>query len=172
MPTNTPPPPGTPPVMPLGHALVVTLVALVLIVGFALIGLALNLVPVYAGFLLLWYWTSVGQSDLRALAPAVIGACAGIGMSYLLQAGTEAGSMPQIYGALALMIVALFLVIAGRLPLVCNGSTMLYITVFNGSVIQEHEDFRKVALATLLGLVWFGATIALLARLAPKPAAD
>lgn len=168
MPAASSPPPGTPPILPLGQALVITLIVLVLVIGFALIGLALHIVPIYAGFLVLWYWTTPCQSDLRALAPTILGALTGLAMSYALQAGTEAGSMPQIYGALAVMIVALFLTIAGRLPLLCNASTMLFITVFNGSVIQEHEDFRQAAFAALLALVWFGLTIGLLTRLAPK----
>ena len=164
--------PGTPPVLPLMTALVVTAIAVALIIGFAVIGAALHVVPVYAGFLLLWYWTSVTHSDLRALAPAVIGGLVGTGLSYLLQTGTALGNGPLIIGALALMVVALFLVIAGRLPLVCNASTMLYVTVFNAPVIQQGEDMRRVMLATVLGMVWFGVTIGVLGRLAPKAAPD
>lgn len=164
------PPPGTPPVQPLMTALVITVIAVVLIAGFVAIGAALHIVPVYAGFLLLWYWTSVGHSDLRALAPAVVGGVTGAMLSYMLQTGAAMGNVPLILGALGLMVVALFLVIAGRLPLFCNGATMLYVTVFNAPVIQKGEDFRAVIVATVLGLVWFGLCIALLARLAPPHA--
>jgi hypothetical protein len=149
-------------------ALVITAIAVALIVGFVVIGAVLHVVPVYAGFMLLWYWTSVTHSDLRALAPAVIGGLTGTGLSYLLQTGTALGNVPLIVGALVLMVVALFLVIAGRLPLVCNASTMLYVTVFNAPVIQQGEDFRRVMLATVLGMVWFGVTIGVLGRIAPE----
>ena len=164
--------PGTPPVQPLLTALVITVIAVVLIVGFVVIGAVLHVVPVYAGFLLLWYWTSVTHSDLRALAPAVVGGLPGAGLSYLLQTGAALGSVPLILAALALMVVALFLVIAGRLPLFCNASTMLYVTVFNAPALQKAEDFRQVIVATVLGLIWFGLTIGLLARLVPQSAAD
>jgi len=167
MQTDTPPP-GTPPVQPLMTALVITIIAVVLIAGFVAIGAALHIVPVYAGFLLLWYWTSVTHSDLRALAPAVVGGVTGAGLSYLLQTGAVLGNVPLILGALGLMVVALFLVIAGRLPMVCNASTMLYVTVFNAPAIQKGEDFRQVIVATVLGLVWFGLCIGLLSRLAPQ----
>jgi len=160
--------PGTPPVQPLLTALVITAIAVVLIAGFAVIGAVLHVVPVYAGFLLLWYWTSVTHSDLRALAPAVVGGLTGAGLSYLLQTGAAHGSVPLIAGALVLMVVALFLVISGRLPLFCNAATMLYVTVFNAPVIQQGEDFRQVILATVIGMVWFGVCIGGLSRLAPQ----
>ncbi|WP_353226449.1 hypothetical protein [Novosphingobium sp.] len=166
------PPPGTPPVVPLKTALVITAIAVALIAGFVVIGAVLHVVPVYAGFLLLWYWTSVTHSDLRALAPAVVGGVTGAGLSYLLQTGAAHGNVPLILAALGLMVVALFLVISGRLPLFCNAATMLYVTVFNAPVIQQGEDFRGVIIATVLGMVWFGVCIGGLSRLAPTPASD
>jgi Flp pilus assembly pilin Flp len=172
MPPTTTPPHGTPPVQPVMTALLITAIAVVLIAGFAVIGAVLHIVPVYAGFLLLWYWTSVTHADLRALAPAVVGGLTGAGLSYLLQNGAATANVTLIVGALALMVVALFLVIAGRLPLFCNASTMLYVTVFNADVIQRHEDFRQVIIATVLGMIWFGLTIGLLGRLAPQPQTD
>lgn len=151
--------PGTPPALPLGTALVVTIVGLAIIIGFIAIGALLHVVPLYAGFLFLWYWTSVTHSSPAALAPAMIGSLVGAGLSYMLQAGTATGNAPLALGALGLMIVALFLVIAGRLPTFCNAATMLYVTVFNAPILQGGEDFRQVILATVLGIVWFGATI-------------
>jgi hypothetical protein len=158
-------PPGTPPVRPWMTALVMTIVGVLLIAGFVVIGAVLHIVPVYAGLLLLWYWTSVAHSDLRALAPAVVGGLVGAGLSYMLQTGAAMGSVPVIVGALVLMTVVLFVVIAGRLPLVCNASTMLYITVFNAPALQKAEDFRQVIIATVLGLIWFGVCIGLLEHL-------
>lgn len=162
------PPPGTPPVLPWLHALIIWVIALVLIVAFVVIGLKLGLVPVYAGFLLWWYWSTVGQSDPRALLPALLGAVYGTALSWLLQTGVVGGNVPLIVGALALMALTLFLLIAGRMPLVCNGAATLCITVFNAPVIQGHEDFRGVMVATVLGFVWFGGTILAIIRFAPK----
>jgi|GEM_PF-896360 hypothetical protein len=165
-------PPGTPPVRPWMTALVMTAIGVLLIAGFIAIGAVLHIVPVYAGLLLLWYWTSVAHSDLRALAPAVVGGLVGAGLSYLLQTGAAMGNVAMIVAALGLMIVVLFVVIAGRLPLICNASTMLYITVFNAPALQKAEDFRQVIVATVLGLIWFGVCIGLLERLARQPAVE
>jgi len=165
-------PPGTPPVRPWMTALVMTAIGVALIAGFIVIGMVTHIVPLYAGLLLLWYWTSVAHSDVCALAPAVIGGLVGAGLSYMLQSGAAMGSVAVIVAALGLMIVVLFVVIAGRLPLICNASTMLYITVFNAPALQKAEDFRQVIVATVLGLIWFGGCIGLLERLAKRPAAE
>lgn len=160
--------PETPAILPLGTALVVTIVGLAIIIGFIAIGALLHVVPLYAGFLFLWYWTSVTHSSPAALAPAVIGSLVGAGLSYMLQTGTATGNAPLALAALGLMIVALFLVIAGRLPTICNAATMLYVTVFNAPILQKSEDFRQVILATVLGLIWFGGTIMTAAWLAAR----
>lgn len=162
------PPPGTPPVLPWLHAVVIWVIALVLIIAFVVIGLKLGLVPVYAGFLLWWYWSTVGQSDPRALIPALAGSIFGTSLSWLLQTGVLGGNVPLIVAALALMALTLLLLIAGRLPWLCNGAATLTITIFNAPVIQGHEDFRGLLIATVLGFVWFGATILAIVRLAPK----
>lgn len=172
MPVEHSAPPGTPPVRPWKTALVMTTIGVVLIAGFIAIGAVMHIVPLYAGFLLLWYWTSVAHSDLRALAPTIIGGLVGAGLSYMLQTGAAIGSVPLMLLALGLMVVVLFVVIAGRLPLVCNASTMLYITVFNAPALQKAEDFRQVIIATVLGLIWFGGCIGLLERFARRPAAE
>jgi hypothetical protein len=109
---------------------------LAIIIGFIAIGALLHVVPLYAGFLFLWYWTSVTHSSPAALAPAMIGSLVGAGLSYMLQTGTATGNAPLALGALGLMIMALFLVIAGRLPTFCNAATMLYVTVFNAPILQ------------------------------------
>ena len=91
-------------------------------------------------------------------------------MSFLLQTGTASGNAAIIVLALLLMIGALFLVVAGRAALVCNQSTMLFVTVFNAPVIQAGEDFRQVIIATALGAVWFGAVVWVVSRFVPAPA--
>lgn len=159
------------PVLPVRVALVITLVAVVLIAAFIAIGAGLGIVPLYAGFLLLWFWTSVDQSDIAKLPSAMLGALTGTGLSFLLQWGTRMGSPVLIIGALALMVVALFLVIGHRLHLVCNANTMLFVTVLNAAPIQKSEDFAQILEATVLGVIWFGLCIWLGTRLTAGRAA-
>ena len=60
-----------------GTAAIVTAGVVALIAGFIALGLLFGLTPLYAGFLLLWYWGSVDMIDGKALAPLLVGACAG-----------------------------------------------------------------------------------------------
>ena len=102
--------------------------------------------------------------DFKALAPSLLGALAGTGMSYLLQLGTHTANVQFIVLALMLMTIALFCVIAKRLPTLCNASTMLFITVLNAPPVQQHEDFRAIAAAVVLSVVWFGGITWIIGR--------
>ena len=72
--------------------------------------------------------------------------------------------------ALGLMVAALFMVVAGRAQLVCNQSTMLFVTVLNAPLLQSGEDFRGVTVAIALAAVWFSAIVWAVGRLVPGPA--
>ena len=158
--------------LPLGHALIVTLGVVVAVAGFVALGTLLHIVPLYAGFLLLWAWSTLGNLALKALPAALLGALTGAGLSFLLQTGTAAASPLLIVLALGLMIGAVFLVVAGRAALVCNQNTMLFITVLNAPLLQSGEDFRGVILAIALGALWFGVIAWAISRFVPGPAAS
>ena len=148
---------ATPPRLPLGQAFMVTLGVVVAIAGFVTLGAWLHVVPLYAGFLLLWVWSALHELSLKALPAALAGALTGAALSFTLQTGAAMASPALIVAALLLMIFAVFLVVAGRAALVCNQSTMLFITVLNAPLLQAGEDFRGVTVAIALGAVWFGA---------------
>lgn len=163
--------PAAPPQVPLGQAAIITLGVVVVIAGFVALGAWLHVAPLYAGFLLLWAWSALHELSLKALPGALIGALTGASLSFMLQTGAAMGSVQLIVLALLLMIVAVFLVVAGRAALFCNQSTMLFITVFNAPVIQAGENFRQVMVATVLGAVWFGLVAWVISRFVPAPAA-
>lgn len=158
---------ASPPQLPLGQALIVTIGVIIAVAGFVALGAWLHVTPLYAGFLLLWFWSSTADLALKALPSALLGALMGAGLSFLLQSGTAMGNMGLVVLALGLMVGAVFLVVAGRAALVCNQSTMLFITVFNAPLLQSREDFRGVIVAIALGAVWFGAIAWAIARLTP-----
>ncbi|WP_054123733.1 hypothetical protein [Novosphingobium sp. AAP93] len=160
---------GAPPQLPLGQAAIVTLGVIVVIAGFVALGAWLHVTPLYAGFLLLWAWSALHQLSMRALPGALIGALTGAGMSFLLQTGAATGNTALVIAALLLMVGAVFLVVAGRATLVCNQSTMLFITVLNAPVIQKGEDFRQVIVAITLGALWFGVVAWVISRIVPAP---
>lgn len=146
-------------------ALGITAGIVVLIAGFVVLGSALKLQPLYAGLLLLWFWTSVDDTRFGALPAATLGAFGGLANSYLLQWGTHAGSAAVVVVALLVMVLALFMLIARRLPIVFNPSYMLFLTVLNAPLIQQGEAFGQVLAATALGIVWFGASAWLVQQL-------
>ena len=155
--------------LPLGQALIVTLGVIVAVAGFVALGAALHVVPLYAGFLLLWVWSALHGLSLKALPAALAGALTGAALSFTLQTGAAMASPALIALALLLMIGALFLVVAGRAALLCNQSTMLFITVLNAPLLQASEDFRGVTLAIMLGAVWFGMVAWVVGKLVPTP---
>jgi hypothetical protein len=155
--------------LPMGQALIVTIGVLVAVAGFIALGAALQVKPLYAGFLLLWVWSALDKLAMHALPAALLGALAGAGLSYLLQTGTATGNPQLIALALALMIGAVFLVVAGRAVLVCNQSTMLFITVLNAPLLQSGEDFRGAIVAIALSAVYFGVIAWVIGRLVPAP---
>lgn len=157
-----------PPTLPLVQALFVTIGVLVVVAGFIALGTWLHVKPLYAGFLLLWMWSALDKLSLKALPAALLGALVGTGLSFLLQSGTAAGSPALIALALGVTIFAVFLVVAGRAVLVCNQSTMLFVTVLNAPLLQLNEDLRAVPVALVLSAAYFGAVAWLIGRLTPK----
>lgn len=161
--------------LPLGQALIVTIGVIVAVAGFVALGAVLHVVPLYAGFLLLWVWSALHALSLKALPAALVGALTGAALSFALQTGTAMASLgwigpALIVLALLLMIGAVFLVVAGRAALFCNQSTMLFITVLNAPLLQAGEDFRGVTLAIALGAAWFGAVAWVVGKIVPSPA--
>jgi hypothetical protein len=169
---STPASTAAPAPLPLGQALIVTIGVVVAVAGFVALGAFLHVVPLYAGFLLLWAFSALHALSLKALPSALAGALTGAGLSFLLQTGTAMANPVLIVLALLLMIGAVFLVVAARGALLFNQSTMLFITVLNAPLLQAGEDFRGVIVAIALGAVWFGAIAWAIARIVPGPTAS
>lgn len=75
------------PALPVGMAALVTLGLIVVIAGFVAIGIAAGIAPLYAGFLILWYFGSVDNLETKSLPALFVGALAGLGTSWLIQYG-------------------------------------------------------------------------------------
>ncbi len=148
--TQAAPPPSA------GIAAAITLAVVILIAGFIALGTALHLQPLYAGFTLLWFWSTVDMSDLKKLPAAVIGALAGTGTSYIVQIGASTGNTGLVVAALLIIVLALFLLIAQRMPLIFNPSYMLFVTVMNAPLIQAGENFLNVFASIALSALYFG----------------
>lgn len=152
--------------MPMGTAAIVTFGVVVLIIGYIALGTALGLVPLYAGFLLLWYFGAIDVLEPGALPALAIGALCGTGTAFLLQQGLAmygpAGTLP----VLALIVFAVFCQLVGWLPLAINRAYMLYLTVMAAPLLQTHERFAPVFAAIVVATVYFGGIVLIGRRIA------
>ncbi len=149
------------PAMGGGMAAIVTGGVVLLIAGFIVLGLLLGLTPLYAGFLLLWYWGSVDMVERKALAPLLIGACGGTATAWLLQYGAVHGGLAGVAPVLGLIVAAIYFQLRGWLPLLINRPYMLYLTVMAAPLLQAGESFAHVMAAIALATLYFGGIVTL-----------
>ncbi|UKK84121.1 hypothetical protein L7H23_16360 [Sphingopyxis sp. BSN-002] len=147
------------PAMASGQAAVVTGGVVLLIAGFIAFGLLLGLTPLYAGFLLLWYWGSVDMVEGKALAPLLVGACGGTATAWLLQYGAVQGGLAGAAPVLGLIVAAIYCQLRGWLPLLINRPYMLYLTVMAAPLLQAGESFAHVMAAIALATLYFGGIV-------------
>ncbi|SEH13174.1 hypothetical protein SAMN05428974_0686 [Sphingopyxis sp. YR583] len=143
-----------------GMAAIVTGGVVLLIAGFIVLGLLLGLTPLYAGFLLLWYWGSVDMVEGKALAPLLVGACGGTATAWLLQYGAIHGGLTGVLPVLGLIVAAIYVQLRGWLPLLINRPYMLYLTVMAAPLLQAGESFVHVMAAIGAATLYFGGVVA------------
>lgn len=162
---NQPAHAANPPPPTLGIGLMIWAGVIAAIVGFIAIGYALQLVPLYAGFTLLWYWANLDKMSF-ALAPAtLVGALGGVANAWALQWAAANGNVPAIVAALVVLALVLLMTILERGRLVCNASYMLFITVCGAPLLQQGEDFAAVVETLLVGALYFGGLVWLAMRI-------
>ncbi len=159
------------PAMGGGMAAIVTGGVVLLIAGFIALGLLLGLTPLYAGFLLLWYWGSVDMVARKALAPLLIGACGGTATAWLLQYGAVHGGLAGVAPVLGLIVAAIYFQLRGWLPLLINRPYMLYLTVMAAPLLQAGESFAHVMASIALATLYFGGIVTLGQIIAARRAA-
>lgn len=158
--------PAAPAALPLGAAAAVTFGIILIAAGYIALGGALGLAPLYAGFLLLWYFGAIDMLEPGALPALAIGALCGTGTAFLLQQGLALYGPPGTLPVLGLIILALFCQLAGWLPLAINRAYMLYLTVMTAPLLQANESFPAVFAAIVLATVYFGGIVLIGRRLA------
>jgi len=147
------------PAMAGGMAAVVAGGVVVLIAGFIALGFLLGLTPLYAGFLLLWYWGSVDLVEGKALLPLLVGACGGTATAWLLQYGAVHGGLAGALPVLGLIVAAIYFQLRGWLPLLINRPYMLYLTVMAAPLLQSGESFAHVMAAIVAATLYFGGIV-------------
>jgi hypothetical protein len=133
---------------------VVAAVVVVLGIFVALLA-ALGVGDLWVSFLFLLYWSGFERGKFEKLPGSVVGAVVGLAMAWGLQVlpasmGT-AGAV--IIGAA--ILVSVYCLIVGWLPLVVNYSTMLFLTVGTLPVVQATTAFPTLLRPLGFGVIYF-----------------
>ncbi|MFM5923906.1 MAG: hypothetical protein ACKOPG_06950 [Novosphingobium sp.] len=160
-----PPPPG------MAAGAVITLIIVVLIVAWIAIALGvlhMTDTTLVGAFMFLWYWANNEQLQFGRLLPAMLGSLSGIGVAWLLvYVPTHFGGAGLAIG-LGALILALFLDVVKKVPLVINTATMLFVTLAAAPLIQLKVNWGELVLSTVVGGLFFAAAVWLLQSLAAR----
>jgi hypothetical protein len=152
----------------LGAGLAIVVIVVIAIIAWIALGSALHLTSLYAGFLFLWYWSTVQHLDMKAILPSLVGALIGVGLGFLVHFLPEHYGTAGLIAAIAAILVALYLTVIERVPFAFNSAAMLYLTVIGAPAILTTTDFRELAFSTALGSVFFAAFVFLVLTIAGK----
>ena len=146
--------------------LIGVIVAVAALVG---IGIALELSALYGGFLFALYWTGLCHADFKQFVPALVGALGGLGLAYGLSALPVAlGGTVGMALALALVLLAIYAIIMGWVPVLVNNAFMLFLTVGSIPALHEQTTLGAMAWAVVVAAVYLGALVMLGKKLAAR----
>jgi hypothetical protein len=153
-------------------ALVILAIVIVLIVAWVVIATQFIAdTSLVGGFLLLWYWATVEKLETARLPAAMIGAVVGIALAWFLVWGAANYGAVGLGGALALLLLVLYLDILKAFPLAINAATTLFLTLAAAPLVQLHVNWGELVLSTVAGGLFFGGVAEGLKRLAGRFAA-
>lgn len=144
-------------------------IVVVLIAAWAVIGTSLfSDLTLFGPFLLLWQWANLEALEIKRLPATIAGALVGIGLAWQVVFLTQQlGGTGTIIGLLV-MVGAIYLQIINALPFLFNTAAMLFLTVAAAPLIQLKVDFVELAVATVLGGLFFGLAVEGLKRIAVR----
>ena len=135
------------------------------------IGVALHLSALYAGFLFALYWTGLCHAEMDKFVPSLIGSLGGLALAYAFKALPLAlGETAGMVLALILVLLSIYVLIMGWLPVLVNYAFMLFLTVGSIPVLQDEDTLWEMACAVIVAAVYTGALILAGKKLAPRPA--
>lgn len=144
-------------------------VVVVAIAAWAVIGTALfSEATLFGGFLLLWHWANLEQLEMKRLPTTIAGALIGIALAWQVVYLTGFMGTNGLILGLLIMIVAIYLQIINAVPFLFNPAAMLFLTVAAAPLVQLKVDFAELALATVVGGLFFGLFIVSLQWLAAR----
>lgn len=158
--------------MKLLDGVLLTVAVLVGIVAWiALGGGVLHLKSLFASFLLVWFWATVEKAEHRRLPSAVAGALLGLALAWVFRTAPAMWGNAGMIGAVALVVVVLFVQIMNWAPFAVNASCMLFLTVGSIPVLLASADFLEVGSAVVGGAAFFALLVWLVKLYAARKAA-
>ncbi|MBA4161421.1 MAG: hypothetical protein C0515_04940 [Novosphingobium sp.] len=155
-------------------AIAITAIIVILIVAWIAIAigaLGMSDTTLVGAFMFLWYWANNEQMQFTRLVPAMLGSLVGIGIAWLLWYGPAAYGGAGLAGALAALVLALYLDITKTVPIAVNTATMLFLTLAAAPLIQLQVDWLELVRSTVLGGLFFAGAVwglqKLVARFSP-----
>jgi len=144
-------------------------IVLVAVVAWVIIGTALfSDVSLFGAFLLLWHWANLEALEIKRLPATIAGALVGIALAWqVIYLTTIMGSNGTILGLL-IMVAAIYLQVINVLPFLFNAAAMLFLTVAAAPLIQLKINFIELALATVVGGLFFGLFVEAIKRIAAR----
>lgn len=137
----------------------VLLAVIVAVAALVAIGMALELSALYGGFLFVLYWTGLCHADTTKFVPSVIGSLGGLTLAYALK------TLPVMMGpagmalALALVLLAIYALIMGWVPVLVNNAFMLFLTVGTIPALQEGVTLSQMARAVVVAAIYVGLLV-------------
>lgn len=138
----------------------VLLGVIVAVAALVAIGMALELSALYGGFLFVLYWTGFCHADVSKFVPAVVGSLGGLLLAYALKA------VPLMLGgpvgmalALALVLLAIYAIIMGWVPVLVNNAFMLFLTVGTIPALQQDVTLSQMARAVVVAAIYVGVLV-------------
>lgn len=117
-------------------------------------------VTVFAGSLVLFFWAGISRLKLKALPAVVVGSLGGIlngALFALLPSLMNAGV--GLLLALLVLVVALYLLLVGWLPLLFNQPYMLLLTVTLIPSVLASRQFIQMGESVIYGGMFWGGLV-------------
>ena len=136
-------------------AAIIVVVLIPLVAAYMILGSAIGVTHLWAGFLFILYWTAIHAANASAYWPDLCGALMGVGYAFLCHWLPLQGTAGGI-ALLAILCVTTWLLIRGMLPLIINLGLMLFLTVCTVPMIGEKGDHVGIAIGVLYGAAYSG----------------
>lgn len=138
--------------------------ALASVAGYIGLTLAFHLHPAYAGFIFALLWGGFHHAEVKAIPQLLCASLFGIALAYLFQV---APNFSPHYGpvcAEVVVLICVYCLLAGWVKFIIDNTTMMFLIIGTIPAIQAKEDFKQMALATIVSALYFGALGYLMSR--------